>query len=339
MSDGLDFPGVLGGLIQGRDLAREEAGALMSLLMSGTLHDAQIGGILVALAIKGVRPAELAGFAHAMRESAAGLDLQEPRLVDTCGTGGGSPSFNLSTGAAIVAAAAGAKVAKHGNRAVTSRCGSADVLEALGVNLAHDRLPEVFRSTGLVFMFAPLHHVAMKHVGPARRALGVRTVFNQLGPLANPAGARRQVVGVFSDDLVRPMAEALSLLGAEYALVVNGVDGLDEVSPVAPTHYAMVRQGTVAEGKFVPEDFDMHAIPASALQPGSTAGENAEILREALSQPGSPRSAALVPNAAVALMLAGIAGDTFEGARMARAAIDEGRAAQTLERLVQATVL
>jgi anthranilate phosphoribosyltransferase len=294
---------------------------------------------LVALRMKGVNAAELAGFAEVLREHAVSLSHGFPRLVDTCGTGGGPPTFNISTGTAIVAAAAGAKVAKHGNRAVTSKCGSADVLEALGVRLGGE--PEQLLSTleniGIVFLFAPNHHPAMKSVGPARKALGVRTVFNQLGPLANPAGAKRQLVGVYDPGLVRPMAEALVLLGSEHSFVVHGEGGLDEVSPCGSTMIAEVVGGEVREGVLTPQSFGLVALPNEALLPGTDAEANARILKEALTDHESLRAQALLPNAAVALLLAGVAMDLRDGAERAREAIKSGAAERTLMELVSWT--
>jgi len=222
---------VLESLIARRELVPEEARSLITRLMDPETQDAAIAGVLVALRCKGVTGRELAAFASVLRDQSLGLSHEFPTLVDTCGTGGGRPSFNLSTGAAIVAAAAGARVAKHGNRAVTSACGSADVLEALGVVLhaEPEHLVHVLERTGIAFLFAPQHHPGVRHVGAARKALGVRTVFNLLGPLANPAGAKRQLIGVYEAALIRPVAEALQLLGCEHGLVVHGEDALDEI--------------------------------------------------------------------------------------------------------------
>ena len=335
----MTFPELLEGVVNGVDLTREQAKEAMRVLMSGGLDDAQTGGLLVALRMKGVSAAELAGFAEVMRENATAVAHRFPNLVDTCGTGGGPPTFNLSTGAAIVAAAAGAKVAKHGNRAVTSACGSADVLEALGVRLGGE--PEQLLSSldhiGIVFLFAPNHHPAMKHVGPARKALGVRTVFNQLGPLANPAGATRQLVGVYGPNLVRPMAEALVLLGAEHAFVVHGEGGMDEVSPCGSTLFAEVVGGEVKEGVLTPQSFGLDALPNEALLPGTDAEANARILKEAFTDHESFRAQALLPNAAVALFLAGVATDLRDGAERSREAIRSGAAERTLMELVSWT--
>jgi anthranilate phosphoribosyltransferase len=329
------FPALLDRLIHGADLDRHEANDVMRSIMSGGLEDAQIGGFLVAMRIKGATADELAGFAEVMRENATGLGSQHPTLVDTCGTGGGPATFNLSTGAAIVAAAAGAKVAKHGNRAVTSKCGSADVLEALGVGLSSDpeQLLKTLDHVGIVFLFAPNHHPAMRHVGPARKSIGVRTVFNQLGPLANPAGAKRQLIGVYDPDMVRPMAEALALLGAERAFVVHGDMGMDEVSPCGKTLVAEVIGGEVRDSVLTPRSFGLEPIPFEALTAGDDAKANAKILKEAISKSDTPRAAALLPNAAVALVLAGIATDLQDGAERAREAINSGAAMKTLKEL------
>jgi anthranilate phosphoribosyltransferase len=273
-----------------------------------------------------------------LREHVVPVPHDYDDLVDVVGTGGGSPSFNISTGASIVAAAAGARIAKHGNRAVTSRCGSADVLEALGVNLYGDpqHLRKVLESCGIVFMLAPAHHPALRHIAAPRRELGVRTVFNVLGPIVNPAGMVRQVVGVYDRSLSRPTAEALLELGAQRSLVVNSDDGLDEISPVARTHYVKVWEGTVEEGFFEPADFGLSDVPHDVAIPDKTVDGNAAILREALSRSDSPRSQALIPSAATALWLGGKAGDLREGAELARRAIASGAAIAKLHELVEA---
>lgn len=322
-------------VLERRDLSEAQAQALMQYLLSGSASDAQIGGALLALRVKVCTTHELAAFARVMRAEAAVIRHGVPDLVDTCGTGGGKSSFNLSTGAAIVAAAAGAKIAKHGNRAVTSRCGSADVLEALGIRIGQDveRLGHLLDQHGIIFLFAPAHHPAMRWVGNARRELGVRTVFNQLGPLANPAGATRQLIGVYDPSMMRGMVEALRLLGAERALVVHGEDGLDEISPCAPTEFARWDGDQVTMGRFTPADFGMDPLPESALASGDTPEENAAILAEALQDSRSPRAHALVPNAAAALMLGGVANSLGEAAELARHAIADGRAWRTLDAL------
>ena len=332
---------VLNRIMKGFDLSQEESRKMMSVFASGDASAEQIAGVLVALQIKGVRPAELAGLAEFMREKAIPLAHQFPVLVDTSGTGGGRTTFNLSTGAAIVAASVGAKVAKHGNRSVTSKCGSADVLEAFGVVLTADteRLCHLLDEVGIVFLFAPNHHGSLQGVGTVRRALGVRTVFNQLGPLANPAGARRQLIGVYDKELVRPMAEALALLGTERAFVVHSEDGMDEISPCAPTTYAEVLGSKVTDGRFIPADFGLHDVPDQALSSGESMADSARILRSALNYSEKDRSDALVPNASVAILLAGLTSEMAAGSQMAKDAMASGVAVDTLDKLVEASRL
>lgn len=332
--DAPDFPGVLSHVIRGAALSEDQAKWLMNAMMTGALHDAQIGGILVALSKKGVAGEELADLARALTSHSVRLELNEPNLVDTCGTGGGSPTFNISTGAAFVAAAAGAKIAKHGNRGMTSGCGSADVLEALGIAFTGDvdTLTRRFGTLGLVFLFAPHHHPAMRHVGPSRKALGIRTVFNLLGPLANPAGAQYQVIGVFAREMVEPVGRALALLGCRRGFVVHGEDGLDEVSPCAPTAFVRAENGEVFEGVLNVSDFGLEPLPASAIRGGASADENAQILVEALSKPDSKRALALVPTAGLALWLGGKADTLKEGAALALETISSGAALEMLNR-------
>ena len=328
-------------LVERRDLDAERAAALMGFLLGGEATDAQIGGVLLALRVKGCTTRELAAFAAELRAHAAALDVDTDGLVDTCGTGGGVPSFNVSTAAAFVAAGAGVRVAKHGNRAMTSRCGSADVLEALGVPIGGEpeRLAHVLDAVGLVFMFAQSHHPAMRHVARARRELGQRTVFNQLGPLLNPAGARRQLVGVYDPGLMRSMGEALNHLGCERAYLVHGMEGLDEMSPCGPTEVVRVWEGRVFGETLEPRDFGLEPLDPSALEPSETLEGAAAILREAISDVGSPRAHAVLPSAAAAIHLAGIAESLPEGVERARAAIATGAAALKLERLVEEAAL
>ncbi len=335
----MDFATILEKIIAKEDIRRDEARWLMGRMFAGKVHDAQIGAFLVALRIKGCVPEELVGFAEAMRETAKTLKHHHAGLVDTCGTGGGRASFNISSGAAIVAAAAGAKVAKHGNRAVTSKCGSADVLEKLGVKLIDsvDGLEKVLNEVGLVFMFAPHHHPAMAHVGPSRKVLRFRTVFNQLGPLANPAEADRQLLGVYDFDMLSPMAEAMRMLGAERAFVVHSSDNMDEISPCDATRYATIREGKAHEAEWTPQDFGQEPLPVSATAPGASIAESAEILIEAISKVDSPRAKAIIPSSAAALVLADLARTTLEGAEMAREAISSGKATEKLAQLVEAT--
>ena len=326
---------VIESLLRGEDLSSDTAGEVMSAFMDGEASDAEVAGFLVALRSKGATGPELAAFARAMRQRAVTLPHGHANLVDTCGTGGGIPSFNISTAAAIVASAAGATVAKHGNRAMSSKCGSADVLEALGATLTNDsdRLCTLLDEVGLAFFFAPSHHPAMRHVGPVRKQLGIRTVFNQLGPLANPAGAKRQVIGIYDPKMGPAMAEAAAELGGEKVWVVHGEDGLDEVSPCAPT-----RVWEAGRSFLVPmSEFGMASVDPAALTPGESAGENAEILREAISDPHSLRSMAIRPSAATALYVAGVAASLAEGAKIAMDAISTGAAAAKLEQFVEAT--
>ncbi len=322
-------------IIAGGNLSREDAEQVMSFLMLGEVHHGVIGGFLIGMQVKGVTGEELAGLAGGMRRHAVQYDFGIDNLVDTCGTGGGRPTFNLSTGAAILAAAAGAKVAKHGNRAVTSFCGSVDVLEAMGIAVEgeFDEQKKRLEETGLSFLYAPKHHPAVRHVAPVRKALGVRTFFNLLGPLANPAGAKRQLVGVFEQRMMDPVAEALMILGVEHAFVVHGKDGMDEVTPCGRTEYREVKGGKITSGEWEVNDFEMDQLPDSALDQGDGIETSAAILREALSEPSSVRSAALIPNTAVTLVLAGLANDVTEGARLARAAVANGNADRLLIKL------
>lgn len=335
----MHFAETLQQLVDRRDLATPQAEGLMDWLMEGQATDAQIGGVLTALRMKGVVPDELVGFARAMRAKATMLDHRFDRLVDTCGTGGGKPSFNMSTAAAIVAASAGAKVAKHGNRGVTSSCGSADVLEQLGVRFSDDPevLSKVLERCGFVFLFAPTHHPAMRFVGKARRELGVRTVFNQLGPLANPAGAKRQLIGVYDRAMLRPMAEALRMLGSDRAMVVHSEDGLDEISPVAATYVAELRDGAVEMKTITPEELGLKRVESNDILPGVDVETNAEILREALYEVNSPRSLAIIPGAAAAIWLGGAASNLSEAAAKARAAIRNGLTMTKLEAIIYTT--
>lgn len=324
-------------LIERRDLTEEQALALMRHLTSGEATEAQIGAALLGLRMKGCTTRELAAFARVIRENSAMLPRQLDNLVDTCGTGGGSPSFNISTAAAIVAASAGVPIAKHGNRGVTSACGSADVLETLGVRIGGDRerLTRMLETVGIVFLFAPSHHPTMRYVGKARKDLGVRTVFNQLGPLANPAGANRQLIGVYDAGLMRSMGEALRLLGSERVLIVHGDDGLDEISPCASTEYVRVWNDEVTTGKWTPADFGLDPLDPIHLAPAIDRRGNADILIEAISEVESPRSQAILPSAAAAIWLGGLEDTLPAGVVRARMAISTGRAAAKLDELVE----
>ena len=330
---------------QSAPLSRKAAAAWMREILAdreNQIPDAQIAARLTALAVRGVAAVELAGFADAMRAAAVPLPLTEAErasLVDTCGTGGdASGTFNISTGAALVAAAAGAKIAKHGNRSVTSRCGSADVLEALGVpvNLAPETAVACLRQTGFVFLFAPAMHPAMRRVQPLRRALGFRTVFNILGPLTNPAGARRQVVGVYAPELVPLVAEAMMLLGIEHGIVAHGQiaeGGLDELSLSGPSLLAEVKNGRVDQRALALNEIDLPPAPLTALA-GGDAQQNAALLVKVFSGEAGPYRDIVVLNAAAALIVAGLASTLREGIAQAAAAIDSGAAQRTLAALV-----
>ncbi|MGH9817329.1 MAG: anthranilate phosphoribosyltransferase [Candidatus Acidiferrales bacterium] len=327
----------------GQHLTRGEAEAAMEEILSGRSSELRIADFLAALRDKGETEDELVGFATVMRRHARPIFANgvpdDWRLVDTCGTGGDcAGTFNVSTCAAFVVAGAGVRVAKHGNRSISSRCGSADVLEALGVKLLTppERSAECIEKIGIGFLFAPALHTAMKHAMPARRRLGGRTVFNLLGPLTNPAGARVQVMGVFAADRVALMAGALAKLGAERAFVVHGADGLDEISLSGETHIADVREGGVRSYTVTPEDFGLERAPLESLR-GGDAAENAAIIRRVLeAQRGACREIVLA-NAAAALVAAGAAADFREGTRLAARSIDTGGALQKLGALVEFT--
>jgi anthranilate phosphoribosyltransferase len=327
-------------LLDGHDLTREEARETMALIMRGEATQAQIGGFLVALRAKGETADEIAGCAEAMREHVLPVRPSRQDLVDTAGTGGdGGRTFNISTAAALVAAAAGAAVAKHGNRAVSSASGSADVLEALGfrLELPADRIARSIDELGFGFMFAPTHHPAMRHAAPVRRELAVRTVFNVLGPLTNPAGARAQIVGVYSPALVRTIAEVLARLGARRAFVVHGAAGIDELSPAGPNLVAEVVEGEVREREIDPLSLGVERCRPEELEGGSPA-ENAEAIRGVFECRGNGgRRSAILLNAAGAIAAGGGADDLREGLELARRALDSGAAAERLEQLAAFT--
>jgi anthranilate phosphoribosyltransferase len=322
-------------LLDGRDLTREQSRCVMDAIMSGDATPAQIGGFLVALRLKGETAAEIAGAAEAMRAHVVAVAPVRDDLVDTAGTGGdGGRTFNISTAAALVAAAAGAGVAKHGNRSVSSSSGSADVLEALGfrLDLAPTRIAESIDTLGFGFMFAPTHHPAMKHAGPVRRELAARTVFNVLGPLTNPAGARAQVVGVYSAELVPVIADVLAQLEARRAFVVHGAGGIDELSPAGPNLVYEVRDGEVTRREIDPLDLGVPRCDPAELV-GGTPEENAAKIRGVFhGEDGGGRSAILL-NAAGAIAAGGHAADLREGLELARAALDSGAAAERLDAL------
>ena len=331
-------------------LSREDARLVMTQVLAGRCTDAQIAALLVALHMKGETVEEIVGFAEAIRAAAIPLGLRSNQtvdvsgterdaLVDTCGTGGdASGTFNISTATALVVAGAGVRVAKHGNRSVTSKCGSADVMEALGVkiNLPPAALAACLEEVGIAFLFAPAMHSAMQHVQSARRQLRLRTVFNLLGPLTNPAQASAQIVGVYSVALVEKLAEALSMLGLHRALVVHGLDGLDEITITAPTRIAEVRDGTVRTYEITPEEFGMQRGTLDDIS-GGDAAVNAAIIAEVLAGKKSSKRDVVLLNAAAALVAAGRADHLADALPLASKSIDSGAAAGKLAALVRFT--
>ncbi|MBU0741939.1 anthranilate phosphoribosyltransferase [bacterium] len=326
-------------LLDGVDLTGEEARELMSAIMDGAAAPAQIAAALAALRVKGETVDEIAGFARAMRERVDAVDVSGDKVIDTCGTGGDARgTFNISTATALVAAGMGITVAKHGNRAVSSSCGSADVLEALGVavDLPPARVAELVDELGIGFMFAPRHHPAMRHAMPVRRELGARTVFNVLGPLTNPAGVRRQLLGVYRPALTVTLARVLGRLGSERAFVVCGYDGVDEVSATGPTHVAELRDGEVREYSFAPELVGLERCSLDDLA-GGDPQMNARRVREVLDGASGPCRDAVLLNAGFCAVLAGLTDDPAEGVELAAAAVDGGRARAVLDALVERT--
>jgi anthranilate phosphoribosyltransferase len=333
----------------GSALTREEASAVLREILAGEVSDVETAALLAVLATRGEQAPELAGFVDTMRAQATPVPLtdeEREQLVDTCGTGGGGPlTFNISSGAALIAAAAGAKVAKHGNRAVTSQCGSADVLEALGVPvmLSPELAVECLRATGFMFLFAPYYHPAMKAIGPLRRTLGFRTIFNLCGPLTNPAGARAQVIGVLAPSRVLLVGRTLVTLGARRAFVVHGSDGIDELTTTGESVVARVEQVAESEAGAPPElrasriTPEMAGVPRATLDQftGGDIATNASLLYDILTGIPGPRRDIVLLNAAAALVAAGLAGDLKEGVALGADAIDSGQAAATLAKLRQ----
>jgi anthranilate phosphoribosyltransferase len=335
-----------------QSLTREQARGVMSEILAGKATDAQIAALLVALHMKGETVEEIVGFAEAIRAaavplsgaaSASALDVsgtEREALVDTCGTGGdASDTFNISTATALVVAGAGVRVAKHGNRSASSKCGSADVVEAMGVNLVlpAERLSACLVEVGIVFLFAPAMHSATRFVQPARKEMGLRTVFNLLGPLTNPAHASAQVVGVYSGEWLEKLAHALHLLGLTRALVVHGDDGLDEISIAAETSVAELRDGWVRTYKISPEQFGLERRPLADIKGTDDAAGNAQLVREVLNGVRSPRRDVVLLNAAAALVAAGRADSISDAIGLAASSIDSGAAREKLERLVAFT--
>ena len=324
----------------GRDLTEEQAAEGMRHLISGEASPALAGALLTALRMKGETAAEVTGFARVMREAAVRVQPRCERLVDTCGTGGGGlPTFNISTAVALVVAGAGVSVAKHGNRAITSVCGSADVLEALGVriDLEPEEICRCIEEVGIGFMFAQAHHPAMRHVGPVRRELPFRTIFNCLGPLTNPAGAQTQVVGVYEPRLVPLLAEALARLGCRRAMVVHGAEGLDEISILGSTLVAEVNDGEISTRELHPSLFALATARPADLAPGADAAANAAIIRGILGGEYGARRDIVLLNSAAVLYVAGAVEDIAQGMNLAAFSIDSSSAAAKLQHLVEAT--
>lgn len=322
--------------VEGRHLTREKATATMQAIMSGEATDAQIACLLTALRLKGETVDEITGFATVMRDKVTPIHHSAPAVLDTCGTGGdGLHTFNISTIAAFVAAGAGAIVAKHGNRSVSSKCGSADVLRALGVNI--DAPVEVVErcltEAGIGFLYAPLLHKAMKHAIGPRREIGIRTVFNILGPLTNPAGAEAQLLGVADGALTMQMAEVLSLLGCHHALVVHGEDGLDEITLGAQTTVCELKEDEITRYLIDPEEFGFRRVSMASLR-GGPPQESAAIIRRVLSGETGPHRDIVLLNAAAALVAGGKAENLEQGIQIAAQAIDSGKASEKLEKLI-----
>lgn len=334
-----DFKTLLGRIAAGETLTEDRARAAFDIMMSGAATAAQTGAFLMGLRVRGETVAEIAGAARAMREKALKISAP-PGTVDTCGTGGdGKGTHNVSTAAALIVAGCGVPVAKHGNRAMSSRSGSADVLRALGVNVdaGAEAAERALARAGFGFLMAPRHHAAMRHVAGARVELGTRTIFNLLGPLSNPAGARRQLIGVFDARWLAPLAEVLGRLGAERVWVVHGSDGMDELTVTGPSAVAELKDGAVSRFEIAPEDAGLPRADPAALA-GGDPERNAGAVRALLDgERGAFRDIALL-NAAAALIVAGRAADLRAGAARAAAAIDDGSARRVLERLRQITV-
>lgn len=328
-------------LSSGNHLSLEESEAIFGQLMAGDLEESQIGGLLMALRVNGETPEEIAGAAKAMRAASTKVEVDLPNLVDTCGTGGsgGAKLFNVSTAAAFVAAATGAHVAKHGNRAMSSKSGSADVLEAAGVSLAltPEQVGRCIADVGVGFLFAQAHHSAMRFAGPVRKALGVRTLFNILGPMTNPAGAKRQVIGIFSAELQTTMAEVLALLDAEHVLIVHS-NGLDELSLAGPSKIVELRNGAIDAFEITPEDVGLTTRSMDELRAPSIA-DSLRLVKQSLTEPDSAAAELVSFNAGAAVYAAGIAPSLKHGVAMASDAISAGLARERLKELARISSL
>lgn len=332
----MDLPGAIKAVTERRDLSAEEMKQVMRLIMTGEATPAQIGGFLIGLRMKGETVDEIAAAASVMRELASKVEVTGPHLVDTCGTGGdGANTFNISTCTAFVAAAAGAKVAKHGNRSISSKSGSADVLEAAGVNLdlTAQQVAACVNEVGVGFMFAPKHHGAMKHAIGPRKEMGVRTIFNVLGPLTNPAGAPNQVIGVFSEGWVEPLAKVLKQLGSEHVLVVHAKDGMDEISIGSSTRVAELKNGVVKLYDISPEDFGISKGDVGALAVDG-AQQSLAMVKGVLNNEAGPARDIVCLNAGAAIYAAGLAASHADGVKKALEVIASGAAKHKLEQLV-----
>ena len=333
-----DLKPLIGAVAAGKRLSEAEAEQAFDIMMSGNATPSQLGAFLMGLRVRGETVEEITGAVRAMRAKMTRVEAP-PGAIDTCGTGGDqSGSWNISTGAALVAAAAGVPVAKHGNRAMSSKTGTADVLQALGVNIEADMglVKKALWEAGICLMLAPRHHSAMRHVGPTRVELGTRTIFNLMGPLSNPAGAKRQLIGVFSRDWIETLANVLGRLGTERAWVVHGSDGMDEITTTGPTHVAELKDGRVRRFEVTPEEFGVPRASAADLKGGDSA-TNALALTALLDGHPGPYRDVVLFNAAAALMLAGKAADLKAGKALAEAAIDSGKAKAVLAKLVAIT--
>ena len=341
----MDIKAALNAVVEFRDLSTEEMKAVMQQIMTGQATDSQIGGFLIGLRMKGESIDEITGAAQVMRELATKVNVTGDNLVDTCGTGGdGSNLFNVSTASAFVVAAAGGQVAKHGNRSVSSSTGSADVLEAAGINLgiSAEQVARCIDEIGVGFMFAPAHHSAMKHAIGPRKEMGLRTIFNMLGPMTNPAGVKNQVIGVFSQALCKPMAEVLKRLGSEHVLIVHSADGLDEISIANETHVAELKNGVITEYNIKPEDFDIDSKSLVGLSVES-AQESLTIIKSALGKDSSENAIKardiITLNAGAAIYAANIADSLQQGVAMAADAIGSGLALAKINDLASFTAV
>lgn len=333
----MDMPAAIKAVTENRDLSTDEMTEVMRMIMTGEATPAQIGGFLIGLRMKGETVDEIAAAAGVMRELATRVSVKGDHLVDTCGTGGDAAStFNISTASAFVVAAAGGQVAKHGNRSVSSKCGSADVLEAAGVNLELDpeQVASCIEQVGVGFMFAPKHHSAMKHAIGPRREMGVRTIFNVLGPLTNPAGAPNQVLGVFSDHLLVPLAEVLQKLGSKHVLVVHAEDGMDEISIGAPTQVAELKDGKISSYTITPEQFELSTSDIAQLKV-ETAEESLATIRNVLNNQAGAARDIVVLNAGAAIYAADLVPSLEAGIKKAAEVIAEGSAATKLDELIK----